>query len=311
MDKTNIEIYDLIIVGGGPAGLSSSIYASRYRIKHLVLSEQLGGTIIWAHKVENYPGVSGLSGLDLAQKFIDHAKSLGMNLITSQVNEIKKDDKGIFVLSTVEGKTYRSKAVILAMGTKRRELKVPGEKKFIGRGVSYCTTCDAAFFKDKTVAVVGGANAACSGASHVASFAKKVYLLYRKNALKAEPSWIKEIEAKKNIEILYEINIKEIIGTGRVEKIILDKSHNGSNELFVDGVFIEIGGVPISKLATDLGVLIDKDGYIETKRDMSTNIPGLFCAGDLNSFWKDFQQVITAGASGAVASYSVYQFLKK
>lgn len=314
------NIYDLIIVGAGPAGLSASIYASRYGMKHLVFSEQIGGTIVWAHKVENYPGIFGLSGTDLAQKFFEHAKILGGVIENKEVIEIKKeqkerkDKKGteeVFKITTSDNIYYFSKAVILAMGTKRRELGVTGEKKLVGKGVSYCSTCDAAFFKGKTVAVVGGANAACSGASHVSKFAKKVFLLYRKNALKAEPSWIKEIEEKENIEILYETNVTEIKGTNKVEKVILDKPHNGTNELLVSGVFVEIGGVPVSKLATDLGVTIDKDGYVETNKDMSTNIAGLYCAGDLNSFWKEFQQVITATTEGAIAANSVYQNLKK
>lgn len=307
MDK---KIYDVIIIGSGPAGLTAGIYASRYALSHLVIGQQRGGTVIWAHRVDNYPGFFDLSGVNLAEKFIEHVKKLGGEIVDKEAVEITREDN-IFKVSTSDKTSYWAKTLILAMGTKRRELKVPGEKIFIGRGVSYCATCDAAFYKGKTVAMVGGANAACSGASHLAKFAKKVYLLYRRKTLRAEPAWIRELTENNNAEILYETNVLEIKGKKSVEKIILDKPYKGEKKLLVEGVFIEIGGIPASKLAQDLGVKTDPEGYVETDKEMVTNIPGVFCAGDMNAFWKDFQQVITATAMGAIAGHSVYEYLKR
>jgi len=330
-------MFDLIIIGSGPAGLAASIYASRYHLKHLILGFELGGTISWAHKVDNYPGLPGLSGKDLAQKFIDHAKSMGGELQQKQISQIEKTTEG-FKVSTDNGKSYETKAVILATGTKRRELGVPGEKELVGKGVSYCPTCDAPFYNDKTVVIVGGANAACSGAVHLAKFAKKVYLLYRKNQLRAEPSWLKEIEKTENITVVYETNIKTILSNvqvagseefkaqsarlkataqslkledkrEQVAMVELDKEFSGSKFLATDGVFVEIGGVPATQLAASLAIKMDNTGYIETNDYLETNVKGIYCVGDCGSHWKEVQQVITATAEGAVAAYSVYKQL--
>lgn len=303
--------YDLIIIGAGPAGLSASIYASRYGIKHLILGKSVGGTVVWAHKVDNYPGLSSILGSDLAQHFLEQAQQLGGKVENREVSRITKDSAGKFLVSTLSDSSYQVQSIIIATGTKRRELGIPGEKKFIGHGVSYCCTCDAAFYKGKTVAVIGGANAACSGATHVAQFARKVYLLYRRSTLKAEPAWFKEIIQKKNIEIVYETNVLQILGSKTVEKIKIDKPYQNKTELLVDGVFVEIGGIPLSQFALDLGVATNDSGYVITDKNMATNIDGIFSAGDVNSYWQDFQQVITAVFEGALAAYSAYKFLKK
>ncbi len=303
-------MHDLIIVGAGPAGLSASIYASRYGVKHLILGESMGGTVTLAHKVDNFPGLPGLSGGDLAQKFADHAKSLGAEIKAKEVSKVEKVNGG-FSLTTSDGESFQAKTVILATGTRRRELGVLGEKEFAGKGVSYCTTCDAPFFRDKVVAVVGGANAACSGVVHISGFAKQVFLLYRKSNLRAEKAWIDEVEKKENVEILYETNILEIKGSEKVEKILLDKEYEGKKELEVDGVFVEIGGVPAATLIKEIGVECDEEGYVKTDERMKTNIEGIFSAGDINSTNKDFQQVISACAEGSLASLSAYNFLKK
>ncbi len=303
-------MHDLIVIGAGPAGLTASIYASRYALKHLILSKSLGGTIILAHKVENFPGLPSLSGGELAQRFLDHVEKLGTKIEPKEVVEISQDKNGIFTLETTDGSSYQAKSIILAIGTKRRELGVPGEKEFVGKGVSYCSSCDAFFYKEKRVVIVGGANAACSGAVHLARFAKKVYLLYRRSALRAEPAWIEELQKKENVEILYETNVVEIKGKDKVEKILLDKAYQGKKELLIEGVFIEIGGIPATELVKKIGVKCDEQEYVITDNQMATNIKGVYSAGDVNSTNKEFQQVVVAVAEGAVAATSVFKFIK-
>lgn len=307
MDKV---IYDLIIIGAGPAGMSASIYASRYHIKHLIIAKDLGGTITLAHKVENYPGLFSGTGFDLAEKLLHHVRFFKTEIKNEEAYKITKNKKGLFEVSIYPQSSYQARSLIIATGTRRRELGVPGEKQFLGKGVSYCVTCDAAFFKGKTVVVVGGANAACSGAIYLSHFAKKVYLLYRKDALRAEPAWITEIKNKKNIEIIYEINIQEIKGKLTVTEVILDKPYKGEKALAVDGVFIEVGGVPLSEFTKNMKIKTDELGYIVTDKNMATNVPGVYAAGDINSFWREFQQVITATCEGALSAHSVYQFLR-
>jgi len=215
---------DLIIIGAGPAGLTASIYASRYRIKNLVIGSQLGGAMALASAVENYPGFERISGLELAQKMAQQVKVLGAEIINNSVvkiqNSIRQPADKIqsasrrtkFKIITEGEKEYQARAIILATGTRRRELGVPGEKEYLGRGVSYCATCDAAFFRDKVVAVVGGANAAVMSADHLARFAKKVYLIYRRKPLRAEPIWVERVEKNPKIEIIYNTNIVRILG---------------------------------------------------------------------------------------------------
>lgn len=303
--------YDLIIVGTGPAGLTASIYASRYRIKHLLIGTQLGGAMSWAAEVENYPGFKKISGLELANKMAEQVKELGGEIVNESVVEIKKIDLG-FKITTDGGKEYKTKALILATGTQRRKLGVPGEEEYLGKGVSYCTTCDAAFFKDKTVAVIGGSNAAVMGAIHLAELAKKVFLIYRGRPLRADPVLVERIEKETKIKVVYETNVKKIIGDGsKVTTVELDKPYQGNSQLALEGIFIEIGGVPGTELVKTLGVELDDRGFIQVKSDMSTNISGVFAAGDIANAAGELQQIITAASEGAIAASSVFRYLKK
>jgi thioredoxin reductase (NADPH) len=221
---------------------------------------------------------------------------------------------GLFQVYTGSGKIFQAKTVIVACGTERKKLNIPGEKELIGKGVSYCVTCDAPFYKDKTVVLVGGSDAACSGAVQLGQFAKKIYLIYRKGQLRAEPFWAKQweelVKAGKG-EAIYNTNVKEIIAKNQlVGGVKLDKTYNGSETLEVDGVFIEIGGVPGVELVKPLGLTLDEDGYVVVSEKAETNMPGIFAAGDITNRSKIMQQVITAMASGAVAASSAYQYLK-
>lgn len=304
-------IYDLIIIGAGPAGLSASIYASRYQIKHLVLGAQLGGAMVLASKVENYPGFDFITGVDLAQKMAQQAQKLGGEIKTTGVTQINKKGTN-FELKIGSGESFEGKTLIVATGTQRQKLNIPGEREYLGKGVSYCSVCDAAFFKEKVTAVIGGSNSAAMAAAHLAGFAQKVYLIYRKKPLRADPIWIERIEKEPKIEIIYETNVVEISGDGeKVTALKLDKPFKESRELKLDGIFIEIGGVPGTELVKLLGVELDGKGYIKVKPDMSTNIAGIFAAGDVADSSGELQQIITATSEGAIASSSIYKFLKK
>jgi len=300
---------DVIIIGSGPAGLTASIYASRYKLSNLVIGGLLGGTITYAHRVDNFPGVAGISGFELSQKMAAQVKSLGVEILGENVTSIVKDGDTFKVVTESE-KEFFSKTIILTTGTKRRKLNIPGEEQYLGKGVSYCTTCDAPFFKDKIVVLIGGSNAACSGAIHLAEFAKKIYLIYRKSALRAEPVWVEEIKNNPKIEVIYETNLIEIIGGTNVEKVILDKPLNGQSELVVQGVFVEIGGVPSSLLADQLKIEKDQEGYIKVSPEMETNIKGVFAAGDVTDRSLVLSQAITACAQGAIAANSAFEQLK-
>lgn len=302
--------YDLIIVGSGPAGLAASIYASRYKLSNLVIGKVLGGMMTLAHKVENYPGFVSISGLKLGQKMGKHVKALGAEILTDGVGRIQKTEAG-FKVMTESGKEFETKVLIVATGTERRKLDVPGEKEYLGRGVSFCTACDIPFFKDKTISLIGGSDAAVSGAIHAAAFVKKAYIIYRQDKLRAEPIWIEEVLNNPKIEVIYKTNIIEILGDGtKVTGVKLDKTYQGSARLTLDGVFIEIGGIPGTQLVKQLGVDLDEAGFVKVKPDMSTNISGVFAAGDIVNVTGEFQQIVTAASEGAMAAFSAFRYLK-
>lgn len=301
--------YDLIIIGTGPAGLAASIYASRYQIKHLLIGSRLGGTMVWASMIENYPGFELITGADLAQKMMAQVKKLGGEIKNTGVLEIKQKEN-IFGLKTENDEIYETKALIIATGTQRQKLNIPGEAEYLGKGVSYCATCDSAFFKEKTVAVVGGSNAAVTSALHLADLAQKVYLIYRKKPLRADPIWQQRVQKNAKVEIIYETNVLEILGDEqKVTALKLDKAYQGSEQLKIDGLFIEIGGQPGTELVKNLNVELDKEGYLKVKPDMSTNVAGIFAAGDVANAFGEFRQIVTATSEGAVAANSVYKFL--
>lgn len=303
--------FDLVIIGAGPAGLSASIYASRYRVKHVIVGGMIGGAMSTAAWVENYPGFERIRGIELSQKMADQAKNLGAEIVVSEVGKIEKTSEGFLVKTSGKG-NFATRTLLLATGTQRRKLGISGEDEYVGKGVSYCTTCDGAFFKNKTVVVIGGANAAVMGAIHLSEFASKVYLVYRKKPLRAEPIWVERAVRNPKIEIIYEKNVTEIVGDGsRVSGIKLDAPHDGKNEISLDGVFVEIGGVPGVDLIKPLGVNLDEKGYVKTSPDMSSNVEGLWAAGDIADVSGEFQQIVMAVAEGARAALSIYQFIKK
>lgn len=301
--------YDLIIIGAGPAGYTASIYASRFKLNNLVIGEISGGLANEAHKIENYPGFIEISGMELMKKFRAQAEHFGGQIINDTVIEVKKS-KDEFEIKTRSEKIFSAKALILALGSSYKKLNVKGEKEFLGKGVSYCPTCDGMFFKDKVVAVIGGADSAVMAAIHLADIAKKVYLIYRKEKLRAEPIWTERAEKNKKIEIIYKTNVLEITGKTKVEYIVLDKPYQDKRELALDGIFIEIGSVPNSVLIKDLDLSADEEGFIKIKDDGSTSVKGIFAAGDVTTGTNKLRQVITSAAEGAIVAKSAFNFLK-
>jgi len=310
----------LIIVGIGPAGLTASIYASRYRLKNLVIGKQLGGELALAHKIENYPGIRAIKGTELAQKMGEQAEGLGAKILYEEVGRIEntkseQPNQSGFLVETTGGQKFISPALIVAAGSERRRLGIPGEKELIGKGISYCTTCDAPFYKDKIVGVVGGSDAAVTGAIHTAEFAKQVFLIYRGEDLRAEPIWLEELKKlieKGKVVVIYKTNVIKVLSKaqGLVGGVELDQSYQNSNRLALDGLFIEIGGAPGTALVKTIGVELTESGHVKVDETMKTNIPGLFCAGDMVDKSIVMQQAITAMAQGAIAAAGAYKFLK-
>lgn len=297
-------MFDLIILGAGPAGLSAAIYAGRYKLNAAVIDSSFGGTLREIPLIENYPGFESISGAELANKMIAQVKKYGIRFIQEEVKRIEKEQgREQFIIKTEDNK-YKAKAVILAMGMKHRILDVPGEKEFAGKGVSYCFTCDAPLFQDKTVAVVGGANSACIGSLILSGHAKRVYLIYRKDKLRGEPITVEKIKDTKNIEVIYNAHVREINGRQFVEEVVL----GDGKRLKVDGVFVQIGAVPANALLENIKA--DKEGYIVTDENQATNILGVFAAGDITSR-NVIKQVVSAASDGAVAAISSYKYIIK
>ncbi|MBU2561922.1 MAG: FAD-dependent oxidoreductase [Nanoarchaeota archaeon] len=304
MAENKDDAYDIVIVGAGPAGLTAGIYAARYKMSAVVIGPDVGGTANLAHDIENWPGFKGL-GMELMEKFREHAKSFEVPIAEENVKSIEKKDSH-FIVST-EKKKYTGLSVILAMGTERRKLDVPGEDELFGKGVSYCATCDCHFFKDKTVAVIGGADAAAMGAQILSQHAKKIIIIYRKSHMRAEPTRVEELENDPKVEFIYNANVTEIAGDKTVEKVKLDTGQ----EVQVDGVFIEIGGIPLTSVAKELGIGLSESGRIKVDTGMKTNVPGVFAAGDITTGSNEFNQIVTAAAEGSIAALSAFNFVRK
>jgi len=302
-------MYDLIIIGNGVAGLSASIYASRYLLNFILIGKEIGGVVTVADKIENYPGFLGISGIELIEKFKKHAESLGTKIIKEEVRSIKKT-KNDFLIITAKNE-YKTKTILLTIGTERRKLEIPGEKELTGKGISFCATCDGFFYRNKIVGVVGGSDAACTVALTIANIAKKVYLIYRKDKLRAEPIWTERIIKNKKIEIIYNTNIVKALGKSKLEAVILDKKYKNSEELKLDGLFIEVGSVPNLALIKDLNIKTDEKGYVMIDKASRTSIEGVWAAGDITNGSNDFRQIITAASEAAIAVNDIYKYLRK
>ncbi len=294
-------MYDVIVVGGGPAGLTAAIYAVRANKKVLVLeSTACGGQIINTSTISNYPAAPGITGLEFGQRLQQQAEDLGVEIEFEQVEKIIEND-GSKIVQT-EDDQYKAKAVIIATGTEPRRLSLDNEEKFTGRGISYCATCDGGFYKDKTVAVFGGGNSALHEAIYLSSIAKKVYLIHRREEFRASADLVERARASENIEIIAPAVIVGLHGDNKLEKISLD---NGQ-ELELDGLFVAIGREPKAKGLID-GLKLAEGDYIEADERCLTNIPGIFVAGDVRQ--KELRQLVTATSDGAVAATAALNYV--
>lgn len=306
MNEKN-KLYDLIIIGAGPAGLGASIYASRYKLKNVVIGSEIGGQVVEATEIENYAGFDSISGRDLMQKFQKQTENLGAKIVQAEAGDIKKTEDE-FEVSVENGEKYRAKNIILALGMNPRKMNIPGEKEFIGKGVSYCATCDAMFFTNKDVAVIGGGDSAATAAIHLSDFANKIYLIHRGN-IRFKPALAEQIKQSSKIEIIDSTGIKEIKGNQAVESVIYE-SKSGEKEILAQGIFVEIGSVPKVAIAKNLGVEMDEQEYIIVDQAQKTNVENVYAAGDVTTGSNKFRQIITAVAEGAIAAGSVYKKIK-
>lgn len=300
-------MYDMIIIGSGPAGLAAAIYGQRAKLSVLVIEKQpmSGGQIINTPDVDNYPGLPGIGGFELASKFRAHADAMGAEVMVGEVTslELSGDVKKVMT----DNGTYEGKTVVIATGATHRRLGVPGEETLIGAGVSYCATCDGAFFREKEVAVVGGGDVALEDALFLSRISRKVYLIHRRDEFRGAKSLQEKVFQTENIEIIWNTVVEEIKGNGIVEELLLRQTQAGEeSRLPIQGVFVAVGIQPNSELFRGL-VDMDESGYIRAGEDCVTDTPGVFAAGDVRT--KMLRQVITAASDGANAVTSAEHYL--
>lgn len=296
------EILDLIICGGGAAGLTSAVYAARSGLDFVLIdiSSSMGSQITQTSDVDNYTGFEKVNGMELVMKFYEHAKALNAPMINDEVQEITKEN-GIFTVKCAQGE-YKSKTVIYCSGASHRELGVKGERELLGRGVGYCAVCDGFFYRNKTVVVVGGGNTAVTDALYLSKICKKVILVHRRDSLRAEKILVERLENAENVELMFNSEVLEILGEKGADGVLLKSGET----IDCDGVFIAVGIVPRSDTVKNLAEL-DDNGYIVADESGRTSLDGLFAAGDVRT--KELRQIITACSDGANCVDSVNKFL--
>ncbi len=299
--------YDMIIIGTGPAGLCAAIYGQRALLKILSLEENYvsGGQMSTTYEVDNYPAKPGISGMDLGMEMREHAERMGAEIRRGKVRSIQREGR-LWRVSTKK-ESFLTKTVALAMGARHRLLGVPGEERLTGMGVSYCATCDGAFFKDKTVAVVGGGDVAVEDAVFLARICRKVYLIHRRDQLRAARILQERVKELPNVEILWDSVVTEILGENQVSAAVVENKRLGSSqELPLEGVFVAVGIEPNTELAQGL-VELDPQGYVRAGEDGITSEPSIFAAGDIRT--KPLRQIVTAVADGANIITSLQEYL--
>lgn len=302
-------MYDLIIIGAGPAGLAAAIYAKRAELKMAVIERapMSGGQIINTYDVDNYPGLPGMSGFDLAMRFREHCDKLGAEFVQGEIvtAELEGAEKKLIL---ADGMVLTARAVIIATGAVNRKLGVPGEKEFGGMGVSYCATCDGAFFRNKTVAVAGGGDVAVEDAIFLARLCKKVYVIHRREEFRAAKTLCSALQALDNVELVLSATVEEIEGSDSVQAVRVRNRNTGEeSRLEVNGVFVAVGTLPNTELFQKTGLTLDSGNYIAAGEDTCTNLPGVFAAGDVRT--KRLRQVITAASDGACAVAAAEEYL--
>lgn len=301
-------MFDTIIIGGGPAGLSAAVYAKRAGLDAVLIEESpvYGGQILSTYEVDNYLGLPGISGLDLGDKFSEHAKKSGISTITTKVSKLLQSDAGWKVYT--DAGEYETKTVVLATGATHAHLSVPGEEELAGMGVSYCATCDGAFFKKLDVCVVGGSDVAVEDAIYLARTCKHVYLIHRRDSLRAANSLVEDLKKCDNVSFVWDSEVVSINGDGEVESVTVhNKKTDKNDEISVQGIFIAVGIRPGTDLIKDIASL-DKGGYAIAGEDCRTDVAGLYVAGDIRK--KPLRQIITAVSDGANAIASVQEDIR-
>ena len=297
-------MYDIIIIGAGPAGLTSAIYACRAAKKVLVLeAKNYGGQIINTLDIENYPACNHISGFDFATNLYNQAKELGTQIKYEKVIGINNKDVKE-VITTKE--KYKCKSVIIATGLENRKLGLENEKELVGKGISYCATCDGAFYKNKVVAVVGGGNTAIEDALYLSDICKEVYVIHRRNNFKADEKTINLLKEKSNVSFIYNTNVTKLIMGEKLEKIQITNIDGNVSEINLDGLFIAVGKVPENDSFKDL-IKLDEFGYIVANENCNTNISGIFVAGDNRK--KELRQLVTATCDGAISAFEAIKYL--
>ena len=303
------EQYDVIIIGAGIAGSTAAIYTARQALKTLLIDKVgIGGNLLITHNIENYPGYPSISGLELAEKLEIQLKKLNVPIVFEEVKDVNLTEDNLFQVKTTLEKTYKARALIVATGAEHAKLGIPGEKEFLGRGISYCATCDGPLFKGRNVAVIGGGNTAATYVEYLSNICKKVYWIHRRREFRAEPHLQKIALSKMNVEKLTPYKPIRFEGVEKLEKIILENLENGEQTtLNVEGVFIAIGQKPNTEFLKNLPIKLKENGYIEVDERMRTNVKGLCAAGDVNGIEN---QYIVAAGQGATAALTIARYLK-
>lgn len=300
--------YDLIVIGGGPAGLSAGIYAGRFGLKTLLIEKAiLGGLASTTFHIDNYPGFpEGISGMDFANKLEEQARKYHVEIMYGTVTSIENDHKHKLV--HVENKKIKARAVILATGTEPKKLNIPGEAEFRGRGVSYCATCDGPFYRDKDILVAGGGNSAVEEALFLTRYAKKISIVHRRDKLRADQVLAKQAIEHPKIFVLWNSMVEEIKGTDRVEEIVLKNTATDKKSIVkANGIFIYVGSIPHTEFLKGI-VSLDEHGFVTTTGRMTTSVSGIFVAGDVRN--KSLRQVVTATADGAIAADEARKYIE-
>lgn len=300
-------MYDTIVIGSGPAGLSAAIYGKRAKLNMIVIEQNYisGGQINDTYEVDNYPGLPGITGMELGTKLREHAEKLGAEFVRAKVLSIQKEEDAWCI--QCKKKTYHTKTVILATGAHHRKLGIPGEEELTGMGVSYCATCDGAFYKDTEVAIVGGGDVAVEDAIFLARGCKKVYVIHRRDELRAAKILQEKLFSLPNVEMIWDTVVERIVGEDQVEGIeVYNKKEDTRQILKVEGLFVAVGTAPNAQLAEGL-VDLDQGGYIAADESCVTSAPGMFAAGDVRT--KQLRQIVTAASDGANAITSVEKYL--
>ena len=297
--------YDVAVLGSGPAGITAAIYTQRYELKTVLIGNSWGGAIAKTHIIENYPGFTSVGGFDFMQQWTGHLQHLGIQEVTDNINKIERLDDGTFKIYVDFGEApITAKSIVYTLGTEERKLGVEGEEKLLGRGVSYCATCDGPFFKGKKVSVIGGSDTAAKEALYLSQVTEKVSILYRRDEIRPEPINKKRVEENSKIDVIPRTTITSINGTEKVESVTL----NNGDKFPTDGVFIEIGADPRSKMAKAIGIAVNDKEEIIVDEQMHTNIPGFFAAGDVVN--RREKQVVVAAGHGAIAAFSVRDYIE-